>query len=156
MAEDTSGAASMDSDPVIWRGRWASALALGAAVILVGLLGLVNLSGQDRDAALGLERNTYEVMHLARSVDASLGRSEAAMGRYVLDESQASGTQYYQEWRLAARQITQLRSLVSGDPESVHRAGVSVRGETINEDTLADPEDALNYAAWDLMVERGR
>ena len=46
--------------------------------------------------------------------------------------------------------------LVSGDPESVHAAGVSVRGQTINEDTLSDPDDALEFAAADLMVERGR
>ncbi len=45
--------------------------------------------------------------------------------------------------------------LISGDPESVHRAGVSVRGETISELTLADPDDALDYAAWDLTDERG-
>jgi hypothetical protein len=46
--------------------------------------------------------------------------------------------------------------LVSGDPESVHAAGVSVRGQTIGEDTLADPDDALEFAAPDLMIERGR
>ena len=45
--------------------------------------------------------------------------------------------------------------LVSGDPETVHAAGVSVRGETISETTLADPEDALDFAAWDLVEERG-
>jgi len=45
--------------------------------------------------------------------------------------------------------------LVSGDPETVHTAGVSVRGETISETTLADPEDALDFAAWDLVEERG-
>ncbi|MBN8552256.1 MAG: YcgN family cysteine cluster protein [Caulobacterales bacterium] len=45
--------------------------------------------------------------------------------------------------------------LVSGDPETVHKAGISVRGETISETTLADPEDALDYAAWDLVDERG-
>ena len=45
--------------------------------------------------------------------------------------------------------------LVSGDPETVHAAGVSVRGETISETTLADPEDALDLAAWDLVEERG-
>jgi len=44
--------------------------------------------------------------------------------------------------------------LVSGDPETVHTAGISVRGETISETTLADPEDALDYAAWDLVEER--
>ena len=46
--------------------------------------------------------------------------------------------------------------LVSGDPESVHRAGVSVRGQTLNEDALAAPEDALDFAAPDLIPERGR
>jgi uncharacterized cysteine cluster protein YcgN (CxxCxxCC family) len=43
--------------------------------------------------------------------------------------------------------------LVTGDPESVHRAGVSVRGQTISEETLSDPEDALDYAAFDLMAD---
>lgn len=45
--------------------------------------------------------------------------------------------------------------LVSGDPETVHQAGVSVRGETVSETQLAAPEDALDYAAWDLVAERG-
>lgn len=45
--------------------------------------------------------------------------------------------------------------LVSGDPETVHTAGVSIRGETINENTLDDPDDALDHAAWDLVDERG-
>jgi len=44
--------------------------------------------------------------------------------------------------------------LVTGDPESVHRAGVSVRGQTINENTLDDPDDALDYAAPELMLDR--
>jgi uncharacterized cysteine cluster protein YcgN (CxxCxxCC family) len=45
--------------------------------------------------------------------------------------------------------------LVTGDPDSVHKAGVSVRGQTINENELVDAEDALEYTAWDLMVDRG-
>jgi len=45
--------------------------------------------------------------------------------------------------------------LVSGDRESVHRAGVSIRGQTISEASLADPEDAVAFEAPDLLAERG-
>jgi uncharacterized cysteine cluster protein YcgN (CxxCxxCC family) len=44
--------------------------------------------------------------------------------------------------------------LVSGDPQSVHRAGISVKGQTFSETELEEPEDALDYAAWDLIPER--
>jgi hypothetical protein len=43
--------------------------------------------------------------------------------------------------------------LVTGDPESVHRAGVSVRGQTINEATLADPDDAIDFLAPEWLVD---
>jgi uncharacterized protein len=45
--------------------------------------------------------------------------------------------------------------LVTGDPDSVHKAGVSVRNQTISETTLADPEDALDYVARDLLEDLG-
>ncbi len=54
------------------------------------------------------------------------------------------------------RGLADWHPLITGDPESVHRAGVSVRGETISEAVLADPDDALDFAAWDLAAERGQ
>lgn len=53
------------------------------------------------------------------------------------------------------RPLADWHPLISGDPESVHRAGVSVRGQTVSEAALADPEDALDFAAPDLLGERG-
>lgn len=54
------------------------------------------------------------------------------------------------------RGLAEWHPLVSGDPESVHQAGVGVRGQTVSELALADPEDALDFAAWDLIAERGQ
>ncbi len=53
------------------------------------------------------------------------------------------------------RPLASWHPLVSGDPESVHRAGVSIRGQTISETVLADPEDAIEFEAPDLLEDRG-
>ena len=49
------------------------------------------------------------------------------------------------------RELASWHPLVSGDPESVHRAGVSMRGQTISETALEDVEDALDFPAPELM-----
>ncbi len=53
------------------------------------------------------------------------------------------------------RTLAAWHPLVSGDPETVHTAGVSVRGQTISELSLAEPEDALDFEAPEWAVERG-
>ncbi|WP_226635663.1 YcgN family cysteine cluster protein [Brevundimonas poindexterae] len=58
--------------------------------------------------------------------------------------------------RLAeGRSLADWHPLVSGDPETVHTAGVSIRGQTVSELTLDEPEDALAYEAPEWMAERG-
>jgi uncharacterized cysteine cluster protein YcgN (CxxCxxCC family) len=52
------------------------------------------------------------------------------------------------------RPLASWHPLISGDPESVHRAGVSVRGQTISETALAKPEDALDFEAPDLLRDK--
>jgi len=44
--------------------------------------------------------------------------------------------------------------LITGDRGTVHRSGVSIRGQTISELALGDPEEALDFAAWDLNEDR--
>jgi len=53
------------------------------------------------------------------------------------------------------RGLPEWHPLITGDPESVHAAGVSIRDQTISEETLADPEDALDFQAPELAKERG-
>jgi uncharacterized protein len=51
------------------------------------------------------------------------------------------------------RGLANWHPLVSGDPESVHRAGVSVRGQVLSETAFADVEDAIDFPAYDLMAD---
>ena len=53
------------------------------------------------------------------------------------------------------RGLADWHPLISGDPERVHRAGVSVRGQTISESELEHEDDMVDYAAPDLLAERG-
>ena len=105
-----------------WRRGGAAAGALVAVLLLLGLVYLVASSNQERDRALEMERRAYEVSLLTRGVDASIARSEAALGRFVLDENvRDSGYAYSSNWQRAGRQIDQLDRLLNRDPAQRRR-----------------------------------
>ncbi|MEO5973216.1 MAG: ATP-binding protein [Sphingomicrobium sp.] len=99
-----------------WRRGGAAAGALIATLILLAMVVLVAISNRARDGALEGERHAYDVTLLVRTLDASISQSEAALGRFVLDEKvETSGNIYYNQWRLAGYQIRQLDRLVARD-----------------------------------------
>ncbi|MFL6844146.1 MAG: ATP-binding protein [Allosphingosinicella sp.] len=105
-----------------WRGVLASAGAVLAALLLVALMLMVTSSTEARDEALASERHSYDVMLLTRTVDGTIARAEAALGRYVLDEDvKASGSVYGTEWRQAQQLIGELRRQVRANPEQLGR-----------------------------------
>jgi signal transduction histidine kinase/ActR/RegA family two-component response regulator len=114
---------AVDEHRFDWRRGGAAAAALLAALVLLGMVFLVALSNDAREAALEDERRAYDVALMVRSVDSSISRSEAALGRFVLDEQVAtSGNIYYSQWRLAEHQINQMKRLLLRDPAQARRA----------------------------------
>ena len=115
----TSGGEELQFD---WRRGGAAAGAFVATLVLLAMVVLVAMSNHQRDQALDGERHAYDVNLLTRSVDASIARAEAALGRFVLDEDvRTSGNIYYSQWRLAGQQIRELEQLVRTDPEQRQR-----------------------------------
>jgi signal transduction histidine kinase len=105
-----------------WRRGGAAAGALVATLVLLAMVFLVAMSNRARDEALQLERHAYDVTLLARAVEASISRSEAALGRFALDEeTRTSGNIYYSQWNLAGRQIRQLKQFVGSDDAQRNR-----------------------------------
>jgi len=115
MADEETGPAPDETSSGSWRRGWASAGAIIATMLLVGLIFMVAMTNRQRDEALAWERHTYDVALLTRTVDATIARSEAALGRYVLNEDPKTGSLYYVEWRAAGRQIGELQRLVRED-----------------------------------------
>lgn len=121
MADEGLDTVPEEHGPSRSRAVWVSAAALLATLALIALIVLITWSNRARDDALDWERRTYEIVVLSRTIDASIARSEAALGRYVLDEQRQTGTDYYNEWRAAGYQIGQLRRLAGSDPEQARR-----------------------------------
>ena len=114
---------SQDEQLYDWRRGGAAAIALVATLFLLGMVVLVAFTNSARDEALKAERHAYDVTLLTRTMDASIARAEAAVGRYALDEDpKTSGSRYYAQWRLAGQQLSQLERSVSSDPEQRKRA----------------------------------
>jgi signal transduction histidine kinase len=121
-----------------WRRGWAAAGALVATLVLLVMVLLVTLSNNARDEARERERHAYDVTLLVRTVDGSIARSEAALGRFVLDEQvDLSGSIYANEWRLAGFQIKQLARLVRRQPDQSARVAELLALYRVRGDQLA-------------------
>jgi len=114
MATYLPHAAQRGSAPSPRRIIAAAALALAALGLLGAVVMMVARANIARDEALVREQRSYDIMVLTRSLDASLARAEAALGRYVVNGDRRLGTVYYDEWRRANSQLRQLSRLAAG------------------------------------------
>jgi signal transduction histidine kinase/CheY-like chemotaxis protein len=119
MATFSPDALKRGVSPATQRALAAAVLAIVALGLLIAVVAMVARSNDARDEALQREQHSYDIMVLTRSLDASLARSEAALGRYVVSGDRRVGTIYYDEWRRSISQLRQLDRLVAGQPDQM-------------------------------------
>ncbi len=108
---------------------------IGAA--LIGVLVFRTLTtSQQRDDAVVAQQHSYEVMILARDLDATMGNAEATLGRFVISGDKKIGQIYVDGWRRAGTLLDKLASETSGRADQNRltaelRAAYAARGEEL-------------------------
>ena len=97
----------------IWRTITLVVMAVLGAAVLVGLIVTLGSANRQRDRALNLQAHSYDVMIIARTLSATIARSEASLGRYVISTDKRLGQIYVDQWRLAGTQLDRLSQLTA-------------------------------------------
>ncbi|MBJ7441617.1 MAG: response regulator [Sphingopyxis sp.] len=87
-------------------------LTIGMATLLTGIVAALVLllarASDNYDQSLGWQTQSLEVISQTRSLDASLARAEAALGRFAVGLQKEDGRVYEQQWGLARQYLTRL------------------------------------------------
>ncbi|MFM9976723.1 MAG: ATP-binding protein [Sphingomonadaceae bacterium] len=101
--------------------RWWVVGGIAGAVIVFATIAALVFTWRDatreRDAALGWQRQSYEVMVLSRTLDASIGKSEASLGRFVVSGDKAVGRLFVDQWAQAGTLLDRLDRQIT-DPRT--------------------------------------
>jgi signal transduction histidine kinase/ActR/RegA family two-component response regulator len=111
-------------------------LALAGAAVLVALILTLSGANRERDRALALQSDSYDVMILARTLSGTIARAEASLGRYVISGDRQLGQVYTSDWQAAQAQLERLSRLTGGEPEQQRRikrlrTAYQMRGEEL-------------------------
>ena len=100
-----------------WR-FWATVtLSMAMAGAVVALIFLLVRANADYTRSLEQQTRSVDVITLAKSVEASVARGEAALARFAVGLDREDGQIYQQQFGLAAQYIRNLRQRVRDNPE---------------------------------------
>ena len=95
-------------------------LTIGVATILVGVVAalvlLLSRANDNYERSLGWQTQSMEVISQTRSLDASLARAEAALGRFAVGLQKEDGRVFEQQWGRARQYRVQLQRNVRDNP----------------------------------------
>ncbi|KQT31186.1 kinase [Sphingomonas sp. Leaf412] len=119
-----------------WRSITLVVVAILAVVVVGALIVTLGEMDRQRDRALAAQRHSYDIMIVVRTLQGTVARSEASLGRYVISGDQALGQLYFDDWRRAGESIGRLDRLTMDNPEqrtriAELRAAYRIRGEEL-------------------------
>lgn len=126
------------------RQMWGAAVAavLLAALVVTIILQLMDAS-RARDEALVMQGRSYEFIYQLKSLDSTIGRSEAALGRFAIaPENRDAGREFQNQWNHASAILAEIekRSDVTSRQKrkiAVLRASFEARGELLSSTALS-------------------
>jgi signal transduction histidine kinase len=124
-----------------WRMILLGVLALIGTGMLVVLLNLQRDTDRERDAALGRQAQTYEVIIRAGQLSGTMAASEASLGRYVVSGNKEMGQEFSDQWGRAADHLEALAGLTRENPRqrlliSRLRRAFGTRGKELTDTAL--------------------
>jgi signal transduction histidine kinase/CheY-like chemotaxis protein len=135
-----------------WRTTALMLAGLLAVVVSAALIVSLDTATRQRDAALGWQQHSYEVMILARELDATMAKSEATLGRFVISGSKDVGRTYFDAWRRAGTLLDKLTSETSNRPEQRALIAALREAYTVRGIELSDVALRTNYGQNDQAL----
>lgn len=137
-----------------WRTITLVVVATLAVLVMAALVLTVGEVNRQRDRALAAQRHSYDVMILVRTLQGTIARSEAALGRYVISTDQSLGQLYFEDWRRAGETIERLGKLTRDNPQQRARIGTLRTAYRVRGAELALTALSTNYRRNNQALSR--
>ena len=141
--------ADYDSENDNRRERLRFWLTIGVGAILTGVVAALVLllmrANDNYDRSLGWQAHSLEVISQTRSLDASLARAEAALGRFAVGLQKEDGRVFQQQWGVARQYLTLLTRNVRDNPAQAELVAKLTTEFNRRGEQLGDAALSANY-----------
>ncbi|MGE4410527.1 MAG: response regulator [Sphingomonadales bacterium] len=144
---------SQTDDTPLWKQRVDRVLpfVIGIPLLIATatLLYFASIAAREQQAALQQQQRSYEIVGLARRLDASIAKAESSLARYVISMDKDIGRQYQDQWASAGKELAALRRATRDDPLQQRLVGelrlaYVDRGKTLSDIALRTTYDQKN------------
>jgi signal transduction histidine kinase len=138
-----------DPNPTSREARWrfwmVATLSAAMAGAVAGLILLLARANGEYNQSLAWQTHSSGVITLAKSVDASVARGEAALARFAVGLDRQDGRVFQQQFGLAQQYLRNLTRLVNDNPQQARRVAALVIAVEQRNRELGEAALSANY-----------